>query len=108
MVYIYFLSSVNDITTLADFEDCINLQELYIRNNKIENLYEICYLRKCDKLRILWLADNPCSTGDNYRQTVLRNLPNLQKLDNIGKYFEENSMICFTLNFYLFFEMLRT
>jgi len=79
--------SVNDITTLADFEECTNLQELYIRNNEIENLYEICYLKKCDKLRILWLANNPCATGDNYRQTVLKNLPNLQKLDNIGKTF---------------------
>ncbi|XP_052805230.1 cilia- and flagella-associated protein 410-like [Mya arenaria] len=76
--------SVNEITTLQDFEDCVNLQELYIRNNKIEHLHEICYLKKCEKLRILWLADNPCANVDNYRKTVLRNLPNLQKLDNVS------------------------
>ncbi|KAH3797511.1 cilia- and flagella-associated protein 410-like [Dreissena polymorpha] len=75
--------SVNDITTLEDFEYCMNLQELYVRNNKIENLNEICHLKKCEKLRILWLADNPCANRANYRSTVLRNLPFLQKLDNI-------------------------
>lgn len=75
--------SVNDINTLEDFSYCPNLQELYVRNNKIEDLREICYLKDLDKLRILWLADNPCATGDNYRLTVLKNLPGLQKLDNI-------------------------
>ena len=78
--------SVNEITTLKDFEDCVNLQELYIRNNKIEHLYEICYLKDLPNLRILWLADNPCANVENYRMTVLRNLPNLQKLDNVRKY----------------------
>ena len=80
-----FFCSVNDITTLEDFSYCPNLQELYIRNNKIGDLRQICYLKDLDKLRILWLADNPCATVDNYRSTVLRNLPGLQKLDNIGK-----------------------
>lgn len=82
---VVFFFSVNDITTLEDFQHCENLQELYIRNNKIENLCEICYLKKCEKLRILWLADNPCANRENYRDTVLKNLPNLQKLDNVGK-----------------------
>jgi hypothetical protein len=31
----------------------------------------------------LWLADNPCSEVEDYRQTVLHNLPQLQKLDDI-------------------------
>ncbi|XP_053408987.1 cilia- and flagella-associated protein 410-like isoform X2 [Mercenaria mercenaria] len=75
--------SVNDITTLRDFEECENLQELYIRNNKIQNLTDICYLKGLEKLRILWLADNPCANRENYRLTVIRNLPHLQKLDNV-------------------------
>ncbi|KAL1441295.1 hypothetical protein MTO96_008711 [Rhipicephalus appendiculatus] len=50
--------SVNNISTLADFAH---------------------YL---PKLKNLWLADNPCAESDNYRMTVLRHLPNLQKLDN--------------------------
>ncbi|KAL4228550.1 hypothetical protein ACF0H5_011600 [Mactra antiquata] len=75
--------SVNDITTLEDFQHCKNLQELYIRNNKIEMLSDICYLKDLNCLRILWLSDNPCATAENYRHTVIRNLPQLQKLDNV-------------------------
>ena len=77
--------SVNEITSLADFAFCLNLEELYIRKNNIEHLSEICHLCQLPKLRNLWLADNPCATGDLYRLTVLRTLPNLQKLDNVGK-----------------------
>ncbi|XP_038077719.1 cilia- and flagella-associated protein 410-like isoform X2 [Patiria miniata] len=74
--------SVNSITTLEDFAHCPNLVELYIRKNCIGDLSEIWYLRNLRKLRVLWLADNPCAAGDHYRLTVLRMLPNLQKLDN--------------------------
>ncbi|KAI0215338.1 cilia and flagella associated protein 410 [Lamellibrachia satsuma] len=81
--------SVNEITSLADFVCCINLEELYIRKNNILDLSEICHLRKLPKLRNLWLADNPCATGDLYRLTVLRTLPNLQKLDNVAVQQEE-------------------
>ena len=80
------LCSVNDISTLEDFQECHNLQELYIRKNNIASLNEICYLRRLPKLRNLWLADNPCATGSLYRLTVLRNLPNLVKLDNVGMF----------------------
>ena len=80
-----FVCSVNEITSLADFAFCVNLEELYIRKNNIQDLSEICHLRNLPKLRNLWLADNPCATGDLYRLTVLRTLPNLQKLDNVGK-----------------------
>ncbi|XP_064617225.1 cilia- and flagella-associated protein 410-like isoform X2 [Liolophura sinensis] len=76
--------SVNGITTLKDFSYCQNLQELYIRKNAIENLSEICHLKTLPKLRSLWIADNPCCNRKNYRSTVLRHLPNLQKLDNIA------------------------
>ena len=83
--FAFFFFSVNNIQTLEDFSHCPNLTELYIRKNKIKTLSEINHLRELPKLRNLWLADNPCSGGDNYRHTVLRTLPNLQKLDNVGK-----------------------
>ncbi|XP_055996890.1 cilia- and flagella-associated protein 410-like isoform X2 [Ostrea edulis] len=76
--------SVNSISTLADFAQCKQLTELYIRKNKIENLSEIFYLKNLSRLRNLWLADNPCAERKNYRATVLRTLPNLQKLDNVA------------------------
>lgn len=77
--------SVNNIYTLADFAHCKNLQELYIRKNSIQDLNEVLYLKDLPRLKSLWLADNPCAENEQYRLTVLRHLPNLQKLDNQGK-----------------------
>ncbi|XP_035213297.1 cilia- and flagella-associated protein 410-like [Stegodyphus dumicola] len=75
--------SVNAISSLEDFSHCNNLQELYIRKNNISELGEIRHLKDLQKLRNLWLADNPCAEGDDYRLTVIRALPQLQKLDNV-------------------------
>jgi len=78
--------SVNCIITLADIQNCKNLQELYIRKNKIPDLNEVCWLRDLTKLKNLWLEENPCCNAqqsDLYRATVIRNLPQLQKLDNV-------------------------
>ncbi|CAL1276044.1 unnamed protein product [Larinioides sclopetarius] len=75
--------SVNAISSLEDFSHCNNLQELYIRKNNISELAEIRHLRDLPKLKNLWLADNPCAESDDYRLTVIRALPQLQKLDNM-------------------------
>lgn len=74
--------SVNRISTLADFQYCFGLQELFIRNNNIEDLNEVCYLQALPNLRSLWLSENPCAKKEGYRLAVLRALPKLQKLDN--------------------------
>ncbi|XP_069184448.1 dynein axonemal assembly factor 11 isoform X9 [Procambarus clarkii] len=88
--------SVNRISTLADFQHCPNLQELYIRKNNIADINEILYLRQLPKLKSLWLADNPCAEFEQYRLTVLRALPHLQKLDNVAVDSEEvqQAMVC--------------
>jgi len=77
--------SVNTISTLADIQFCNNLQELYIRKNQVPDISEICWLRDLPRLKNLWLEENPCAEGDPelYRQTVIRNMPQLQKLDNV-------------------------
>ncbi|XP_026849871.1 transcription factor mef2A isoform X4 [Drosophila persimilis] len=77
--------SVNKISTLAHFEDCSKLQELYLRKNHIQDINEIAYLQNLPALRNLWLEENPfCDqAGANYRAIVLRALPNLKKLDNV-------------------------
>ncbi|EFX75139.1 hypothetical protein DAPPUDRAFT_56378 [Daphnia pulex] len=75
--------SVNQIRSLADFKNCYQLQELYIRKNNIKDLRDVCYLRGLSSLRNLWLADNPCSQEDGYRLAVLRTLPQLEKLDDV-------------------------
>ncbi|KAH9492410.1 hypothetical protein Btru_051042 [Bulinus truncatus] len=83
--------SVNKLTTLRDFAHCYNLKELYVRTNNIQTLGDIHYLKNLPKLRSLWLSENPCTATDNYRMTVLRTLPRLQKLDNIVVSSEEIS-----------------
>lgn len=74
---------MNQIQTLVDFQNCHQLQELYIRKNNIKDLRDVCYLKGLSNLKNLWLADNPCSQEDCYRFTVLRALPQLEKLDDM-------------------------
>ncbi|XP_076293746.1 uncharacterized protein LOC143215477 isoform X7 [Lasioglossum baleicum] len=74
--------SVNNINTLADFQYCLSLQDLFVRKNNIKDLNEVCYLQGLPNLRNLWLGENPCADKDGYRLAVLRALPNLQKLDD--------------------------
>jgi len=78
--------SVNAISTLSDIQFCRNLQELYIRKNQIPDISEICWLRDLPRLKNLWLEENPCAEGspELYRMTVIKNLPHLQKLDNVA------------------------
>ncbi|XP_008143882.2 cilia- and flagella-associated protein 410 isoform X2 [Eptesicus fuscus] len=76
--------SVNSVSTLEPVSRCQQLSELYLRRNHIASLSELSHLKGLPRLRVLWLAENPCCGADPhlYRMTVLRNLPNLQKLDN--------------------------
>jgi len=83
--------SVNGISTRADIQHCNNLQELYIRKNKIPEINEICWLKDLTRLRNLWLEENPFAEGSSemYRLTVIKALPQLQKLDNVPVQSEE-------------------
>lgn len=74
--------SLNKISTLKEFGNCPKLQELYLRKNNITDISEVKYLANLQNLKILWLLDNPCSEIDNYREIVIKMLPNLTKLDN--------------------------
>lgn len=75
--------SINSIDTLENFASCTMLQELYLRKNEIKNINEILHLSQLQFLKKLSLEDNPCTTTDNYRLTVLKALPNLEFLDNV-------------------------
>ncbi|KAJ7388247.1 hypothetical protein OS493_038982, partial [Desmophyllum pertusum] len=74
---------VNNITSLKDFAHCPRLRELYLRKNSIRDINEIGCLKNLPKLRVLWLSDNPCASVEQYRMTVLKNLPKLTKLDTV-------------------------
>lgn len=41
----YSRFSVNQISSLADFEECPNLQELYLRKNNIQDINDLVYLQ---------------------------------------------------------------
>lgn len=75
--------SVNKIRTLKDFSDMENLRELYLRNNLISDIREVKYLSTCPNLKILSLNENPIANMKGYRDSILRILPNLQKLDEV-------------------------
>lgn len=74
--------SLNRIESLSAFSSCQNLQELYLRKNQINDLFEVRSLMTCPQLKVLWLADNPIACNPYYRQFIVRTLPNLIKLDN--------------------------
>lgn len=76
--------SVNHVASLEPLSRCRQLAELYVRGNRVASLAELAHLQGLPRLRVLWLAENPCCGPDphRYRMTVLRALPRLQRLDN--------------------------
>ena len=55
---------------------------------------------KLPSLKVLWLHDNPCAQIENYREIVIKHLPNLMKLDNNSVSIEEKTasqQVCFNL-----------
>lgn len=80
--------SANKISSLEHISPCQHLTELYLRRNNIQSLSELKHLKSLTRLKVLWLAENPCCGSDlnKYRLTVLRNLPGLHKLDNQGEF----------------------
>ena len=74
--------SSNQITSLKYFNDMKNLRELSLANNNISDINEIRYLSSCPNLKKLWLKGNPISRFQEYREYVIKLLPNLEKLDD--------------------------
>lgn len=83
--------SVNKINSLKEFSNCPKLQELYLRKNNISDLSELRFLSNLNNLRVLWLLDNPCAEVHNYREIVIKALPNIAKLDNCDVSKEERA-----------------
>ena len=75
--------SVNKLTSLRDLSHCPKLKELYMRKNSIRNLEEVAYLKNLPQLNVLWINDNPMCDTPYYRETMIRTLPNLTKLDSV-------------------------
>lgn len=86
--------SVNEISSLSHFSKCSKLRELYLRKNQLRDLAEIRHLRDLAFLHTLRLDDNELSRGidpAHYRETVIRVLPQLFRLDNFDVSQEERA-----------------
>ncbi|KAL5106727.1 hypothetical protein TcWFU_003588 [Taenia crassiceps] len=86
--------SSNNISSLEPFSFCVNLKELYLRNNAIFDLNEVRHLSNLTLLHTLFLLGNPCcyppsiekvdmstETSEYYRPTVIKHIPSLERLD---------------------------
>ncbi|KAG1655280.1 Protein tilB [Nymphon striatum] len=83
----YLNLALNNITKIENLEGCESLKKLDLTVNFIEDLRSIKSLRKNNNLKNLYLAGNPCSKIDMYRQFIVATLPQLIALDgkNITK-----------------------
>ena len=75
--------SVNNIPSLRDFAGLTELEELYLRDNKVTDINEVRYLTRLPKLRKLSLSANPCSESPDYRSIVSSSILTLEELDGI-------------------------
>ncbi|KAI9339013.1 hypothetical protein BDR26DRAFT_395753 [Obelidium mucronatum] len=74
---------VNRISDLSAFSYLSKLQELYLRKNEISDPRQLAHLIHLPFLKSLWIAENPfCDKIPNYRISMIRLFPNLQKLDD--------------------------
>ena len=78
--------SYNQIGSLAGIEKLVNLQVIYMSNNKIDKWPEVERLQALPKLRDLNLVNNPIyvkteSEGLNWRVELLKRLEKLKSID---------------------------
>ncbi|KAI8799657.1 hypothetical protein BJ742DRAFT_128974 [Cladochytrium replicatum] len=76
--------SSNSISSLATFASLTELTELYLRRNNVSDPTQLRYLSGLEKLRILWLAENPIADIPEYRRFVVRYVPHLDSLDGVS------------------------
>ena len=83
--------SSNKISILSPLSNCINIREIYLRNNNVNSFDEIYYLQNLPKLKVLWLDGNPISKDKYYFKRILSILPKLHYLDNKNILFHKNA-----------------
>ena len=74
--------SSNKISSLYPLSNCLNMREIYLRNNNIYSFEELYHLKNLPKLKVLWLEGNPITKEQFYTEKVLNILPKLHNLDN--------------------------
>lgn len=74
--------SSNHISFLSPLSACLNMREIYLRNNNINSFEELYHLKPLFNLKALWLEGNPICDEIYYREKVLNILPQVICLDN--------------------------
>ena len=82
--------SSNNISCLSPLSHCLNMREIYLRNNNIYSFEELYHLKNLSKLKVLWLEGNPITKDIFYTEKVLNILPKLHNLDNKSILFYKN------------------
>ncbi|OHS96435.1 Leucine Rich Repeat family protein [Tritrichomonas foetus] len=75
--------SLNKISSLKYFRNNKQLRDLFLRKNLISDFNELQHLKELSQLQTLWLSENPISSDPQYRLKVIKELPNLKKLDEV-------------------------
>lgn len=77
----------NAITLIKPVEQMVSLQELWMNDNQIEDLFQVQHLGAFSALKTVYLERNPMhGLGDEtkekrYKDAILQAVPNLQQLD---------------------------
>ena len=82
--------SSNNISCLSPLSHCLNMREIYLRNNNIYSFEELYHLKNLSKLKVLWLEGNPITKDIFYTEKVLNILQKLHNLDNKSILFYKN------------------
>ena len=85
--------SSNRISTLSPLSTCLNMREIYLRNNNITSFEELNHLRHLFNLKVLWLEGNPICDDIFYREKVLNLLPQIIYLDNKSRLLKREKVI---------------
>lgn len=75
----------NQISSLENVAECLNLEELWMNDNLIKGLENIEYLKPLKKLQTVYLERNPIQqdTGPGYRHAIVSVIHWLKQLDAI-------------------------
>jgi len=79
--------AANAVKSIKPFPQLVELQELWLNDNKIEDLSEVRHLASFPALKAVYLERNPChGLGDEncekrYKDAILEAVPHLYQLD---------------------------
>ena len=75
----------NEVKDLSAMVGCDTLEVLDLEGNAVGDPAEVHFLVSCENLTVLTLEGNPIANAEDYREDVLKNLPQIEVLDDIDR-----------------------